>query len=249
MKILNRSYLVLAILMTVVGIVQSIRWTEHFGPVVIGYLLNLLPATIFFGTYCLSRHKTETGVHVVAIPLLIMAVGFWGFYTFIAETLISFTAEVTNARRYESVLDTSWKHNHQELVEHFPRPIPPDAKDVRFSFQPAFLQGGTHVQLRYSTAPETISELYERFSRQKTKSFFGGESDGHRNQKGGMPTTRFYTSGSEDREFPKDYEIMIFDPVLAEKDRPPGFYWNHCRTHGVAISKERNQIVYWAERW
>jgi hypothetical protein len=44
-----------------------------------------------------------------------------------------------------------------------------------------------------------------------------------------------------------DYEIMIFDPVLT--NRPPGFYWNHGQSHGVAISTARNEIVYWAEAW
>ena len=83
----------------------------------------------------------------------------------------------------------------------------------------------------------------------KTKSFFGGYSGDHINMKEGMPTTDFHTSGSSDRKFPKDFEVMIFDKILKKEDRPDEFYWNHGRSHGVAISKQRNEIVYWAEHW
>lgn len=64
-----------------------------------------------------------------------------------------------------------------------------------------------------------------------------------------MPTTHFFTSGSDNREFPDDFEIMIFDEVLKEENRPEGHYWNHGDSHGVAISKEKGEIVYWAESW
>jgi len=69
------------------------------------------------------------------------------------------------------------------------------------------------------------------------------------NSKDGMPTTCFFTSDDGQREFPKDYEIMIFDKVFKDEDRPKGFYWNHGYCHGVAISRKRNEIVYWAECW
>jgi hypothetical protein len=49
--------------------------------------------------------------------------------------------------------------------------------------------------------------------------------------------------------FPDDFEIMIFDPVLPESERAEGHYWNHGKSHGVAISTNRNEIVYWAEAW
>ncbi|GAJ14113.1 unnamed protein product, partial [marine sediment metagenome] len=80
-------------------------------------------------------------------------------------------------------------------------------------------------------------------------SFIGGDTNAHMNMKEGMPTTFFYTGGSDNHEFPDDYEVMIFDNVLKEEDRPEGHYWNHGQSHGVAISKKRNEIVYWAESW
>ena len=69
------------------------------------------------------------------------------------------------------------------------------------------------------------------------------------NAKDGMPTTCFMTGDGEQNSFPEDYEIMIFDRLLPESERPEGHYWNHGQSHGVAISNERSEIVYWAKVW
>jgi hypothetical protein len=61
-----------------------------------------------------------------------------------------------------------------------------------------------------------------------------------------MPTTSFYTSGSKDHSFPNDYEIMAFDALPKEGEHRN---WNHGQSHGVAISTQLNEIVYWAESW
>jgi hypothetical protein len=137
----------------------------------------------------------------------------------------------------------------QRLVGHFPTGIPADASLKKFSHYPGFLQGGAHIQLRLCLPPEHIRQLYTQFATQRTKSFFGGDSNRHMNEKEGMPTTYFATGDTDGRSFPTDYEVMIFDPVLPESERPPGFYWNHGRSHGVAISTNRNEIIYWAESW
>ena len=242
MKTLSRIYLVLAILLGVVGIVQCVRWCNS-GTLTIGYLLNFLPGMAFFIAYIASKNINRKAVHLVAIPLCLSALVFWGFLTLAVEMFDSATTEVTNVRRYDVVLN-DWSNS--DLVGHFPRPIPSDAKDVKFSFLPGFLQGGAHIQLRYSVSPDTISDLHSRFSKMKTKSFIGGDKNGHMNMKEGMPTTFFYTSGSDNHEFPDDYEIMIFDQVLKEEDKPN---WNHGQSHGVAISKKRNEVIYWAESW
>lgn len=244
---MNWIYLILAILFGVVGVVQCVRWSSS-GTITIGYLLNFVPTVAFLVAYGVSRNISRKAVHIVAIPLCLLALGFWGFVTLGVEMFIDATTEVTDVRKYADILNDYWSYN-QDLVSHFPRPIPSDADGVRFSFLPAFLQGGAHIQLRYSSLPNRISELYDHFAAEKTKSFVGGDTNDHMNMKGGMPTTFFYTSGSDSHEFPDDYEIIIFDKVLKEEDRPQGHYWNHGQSHGVAISKERSEIVYWAESW
>jgi hypothetical protein len=134
----------------------------------------------------------------------------------------------------------------QALVDHFPAGIPADASLKKFSHFPGFLQGGAHIQLRLRLPAEHIRKLYNEFVAQRTKSFFGGDSNRHMNEKEGMPTT-FFMTGDADESFPDDYEIMIFDRVLPDSERPPN--WNHGRSHGVVISTNRNEIIYWAESW
>ncbi len=229
-------YLILAILFSVVGVVQCVRWANAESEWWRVCLFNFLPATVFFVAYLLSRKWRRRVFHAIAIPLCVLAVGFWGSSTVVVEWFISETTEVTDIRKYDKILDAYWGPGC-ELVSHFPRPIPADAQGIRFSFLPAFLQGGTHIQLRYSLPSEQIEERYAYFAQKKTKSFFGG-----------TPTTSFYIGDTKDGRFPDDYEIMIFDRVLKEEDQPAG-YWNHGQSHGVAISKQRHEIIYWAESW
>jgi hypothetical protein len=244
MKILNRIYLFFAVVILAVSLAQCIYWSKCFGAFGIGYLIHLLPSVVFIAAYVVGRKTKRKAVHAVAISLCLLALLFWGFVTAGFNWLVAATAEVTNLGRYEEILSNSWK-SREPLVRHFPRVIPSDAKDVRFSFSPAFLQGGAHIQLRYAAAPATISELYEQFSGKMTKSFMGGDTNDHMNVKQGMPTTFFYTNGSASHQFPDDYEIMIFDELPKEEQHS----WNHGDSHGVAISKKRNEIVYWAESW
>ncbi len=243
----SRSYVILAVLFGTLGVAQCIRWNSS-GTITPGCLLNFLPGTAFLVAYILSGKFRRRLFHVVAIPLCLLTVGIWGFVAMGVEMVIDATAEVTDVRRYGEILDSYW-NSSRDLVSHFPRPIPAEASDVRFSFRPAFFQGAAHIQLRYSLPSEEIAELHACFAERKTRSFFGGDTNDHMNMKEGMPTSFFYTADTEDRKFPIDYEIMIFDEVLKEEDRPPGFYWNHGRSHGVAISRKRSEIVYWAESW
>jgi len=243
----NTLYLVFIVLFSIIGMIQFIRWYFSFGMPFPNSLLAFLPATALIISYLLKSRTKKKQLHVVAFSLCLIAFLYWAFVSCAIELLIKHTAEVTNTKKYEHILEVKWKNS--SLVEHFPKPIPSDAKNIKFSYLPRFLQGGCHIQLRYSTNASKIAELYDLFSKKKTKSFWGGSSQEHMNMDDGMPTTCFYTSNSGIREFTGDYEIMIFDEVLKKEDRPKGFYWNHGQSHGVAISKNRNEIVYWADFW
>jgi hypothetical protein len=163
---------------------------------------------------------------------------------------IPFAPPSTEVWRYKQLVNPDSRNG---LLGHFPEHVPKDATEVRFYYAPGTLQAGTVYQIRMRLPLSRIEELHEMFSKKKTKSFWGGALIEHMNGKNGMPTTRFYTNRNKDDSeslvFPTDYEIMIFDRLLPESERPPGFYWNHGESHGVAISKKRNEIVYWAEAW
>jgi hypothetical protein len=244
MKALGYIYLGLAAATFLLGFAQCIHWGDSNGLSGLWYLLHFVPAWTFLVAYSANRK----GARIAAVLLGVLAIGFVWFVAVVIDGWISAASEVTNVGRYDEILSNYWKPN-EELVQHFPHPIPSDVKDVRFSFAPAFLQGGAHIQLRYAAPPAAISELHERFVGKKTASFTGGDTNVHMNTEVGMPTTFFYTGESGNGRFPDDYEIMIFDKVLEREDRSPGFYWNHGKSHGVAISKKRNEIIYWAELW
>jgi hypothetical protein len=246
-RIVGRPYLVFAALSGVLGVMLCIRWAS-VGAVGFGCIIGFLPAIAFLIAHNLSRKWRSWGFHAVAIPLCAVGIGFWGLSVAGMDLVIYRMAEVTNVRKYEEILDTRWD-SRSELVNHFPRPIPADAKTVRFSFRPGFMQRGTYIQLRCSLPPEQIEERYAYFARKRTRSFFGGDMRDHINMKDGMPTTFFYTGEGKDRRFPTDYEIMVLDEVPKEEDHPGGISWRHARCHGVAISRERHEIVYWAEAW
>jgi len=154
-------------------------------------------------------------------------------------------SETHSLRKYAG-LRARWD---QKLVGHFPESIPETAGLKKFSHFPGFLQGGAHIQLRLELPRSEIKTLRARFLQERTKSFFGGDTNDHMNVVNGMPTTFFMTGEEDQHEFPADYEVMIFDPVLPESERPDGHYWNHGQSHGVAISEKRNEIIYWAESW
>ena len=244
MKIRTRIYLVLAVVFAVIGFVQCVRWPRPPFGVAIGYLFHFLPSAAFGTSFALSWKKQRKLLHAILIPLCVLLVMCWSIGTFAAEMFIRATTEVTSVKQYDKVLEDYWSPL-PHLVSHFPRPIPPNAENVKFSFLPKFLQGGAHIQLRYSTSPEVIGELYARFAEERTQSFFGGDANDHTNVEGGIPTTFFYTSDSGSWEFPDDFEIM----VLEAKPSSSGNSWNHDKGCGVAISRKRNEIVYWAEYW
>ncbi len=167
-------------------------------------------------------------------------------YLVVFYYLAPFPYQTNNIADYSKVLN-QWNSN---IVHHFPKSIPKSATLKKLSCSIHHLSKGGiqgHLQLRLQLSTEEIKQFYAQFSGKKTKSFFGGDTNSHVKQKEGMPTTYFYTADL--RPFFNDYEIMIFDKITPDTERTEGFRWNHGTSHGVAISKKRNEIVYWAEAW
>ena len=129
------------------------------------------------------------------------------------------------------------------LVDHFPATV---ADQATFYYQPGFLQGGSVIQLKRTVSSTVMSNIWQFAMTNAVATFQGGSSSDHRNLVSGVPTTYFYTSGSDELyDFPKDYTII----VIVTNDFNGGFAWNHGQTAGFAISTQRNTVVYWAEDW
>ena len=162
-----RVYFVLAILAGCIGVAQIVRLGflyQIFNPVLC--LIIFLPAIAFTASYYTTRKERGTLTYLLLANLCLLAIVFSAGMSFFVEGLIVATTENTNTQQYNQIIAERWNPESvtANLVQHFPQSIPEDAKDVKFSYLPAFLQGGMHIQLRYSTTPEQIETLYKKFS-------------------------------------------------------------------------------------
>jgi len=137
----------------------------------------------------------------------------------------------TDPRDYQLVLHELQGQDYN--IEHFPLAIPADASHVRFYYQPHFLQGAMFLQLRYQISSQQIKLLYNHFTSLKHRIVHGDET----------PDLLFFETSDASQfppghhhigKFPEDYEIVLLSPE------------RYRMAHGVAISKKRNEIVYWA---
>ena len=116
-----------------------------------------------------------------------------------------------------------------ESVSHFPNEIPLDVKNTRFCFVPPFLQGDGHIELSFQTSPEKIQVYYDKFKKIETYS----QQD---------YSSSFYTSKDDEIRWDvkKDLERMYFQP-------DPQNTQEHEPEYGVAINKNENTIIFWAQ--
>ncbi|MDH4201874.1 MAG: hypothetical protein OEV87_03185 [Phycisphaerae bacterium] len=137
---------------------------------------------------------------------------------------------ITDIQQYSKIIE-EWKSFSPEIVSHFPKEIPPEATNVDFYYFPGFLQSGSRIELRFQAEKVEIDAYYENFKEFTTKSWHG-DTWVHRRPRG--------EGDSEIIELSKDFEIMQFD-------ENPDDLPEHSKEHGVAISKEKNEIIFWAE--
>jgi len=247
---MTKAYRNLTILAGLIFIIQAFRWMLNLKTFLIVCAVNFVLLAVFFSSYLLSKKVKRKSKKILIRVVSILVLLCWGIFTLGNEFIGRQISITTNPHLYGSTMKSlhSW---NAELVSHFPNKIPKNATRIKFSFAPGFLQGGMHDQLRYAADSKQIEQQYERFYQKMQKLFHGGNTNIHMNEEEGMPTTFFYTKDNnfEGHSFPDDFVIMTFDPVLKKEDREDGFYWNHGESHGVAISKTRNEIIYWAESW
>ena len=148
--------------------------------------------------------------------------------------------------RYPHILK-DWKES--ALADHFPDQLPASATNVRFSSFPGFLQGGAWIQVRMTLPAAEAKTVFEKASTLASQIQDGGSTWATANllEENKMPSTNFYTSGSQNREFPRDYRIFVYHAEPSTKRETPD--WNHGTSRGVVVSLERNEVIYYADRW
>ena len=148
----------------------------------------------------------------------------------------------TRLEKYPSVL-AEWTHTG--LVTYFPNPLPPSATNVKLSAVPSN-EHGAWFQIRLTLPAAEVSKIYDAASKRAKDFYDGGDVFKSVNAKdGGLPGTYFHTSDTpKDPDFPADYRIFVFDAK-----RPGGNVWEHGQWYGVVVSKQRNEVLYFAEDW
>ena len=187
----------------------------------------------------MRRLRTLKGIARVLVSFLLL--GFLGFCV-VAQTFGP-SEQITDTSRYAEIRAS---FGESVLVQHFPDEIPADAENVELAYLPRFLQGGSYLQLRLKLPPRRIEDLYSHFSASAIHEYRGGDLSYHGKLPDGVPTTRFYTSDTDDEVFPPTYEIFVLG---AQPGGSSEFEWNHGYSYGVAIDRFASEIVYWSEYW
>jgi hypothetical protein len=157
---------------------------------------------------------------------------------------------VTDVAEYPRILSEPWKDS--PLVQHFPKTIPAEAKNVKIHYVPGFLQGGSMLQLQMNLPPAKIAEIQAQLRKVAQRKYIPGAKDNSPIQEtsadGQMSVTfkyKYYLGKTAEQLFPDNYEIL----VLSDTRGAPAYDWNHSQMHGVAIDPTTSEIVYWAESW
>ena len=152
--------------------------------------------------------------------------------------------EVRNPKKYSSLL-TEWRS--RGLVKHFPDPLPSSATNIKLSSFPGVMQAGAWLQVRFNLPPDEVGRIFDEASRVAKDYYDGGDIyESVNSEKHGLAGTSFHTYDPDDGKssiFPEDYRVFVF---AASDD---GGSWNHGQSSGVVVSKQRNEVIYFAEDW
>lgn len=206
------------------------------------YLVGLVFAIPFicFGvvTYFTGIGQLKAVNSIIITIFLIIVLSIAMFIAFIFISIDAATTETTDIAKYERVM----KHRgypENLLISHFPEKIPDNARNIVFRYNPAFGMGGENFNLKFETDSESINNYIHHFS-QVAK--WIGKADASEAEENGILSGIFSGIGYE--ELPEDFTIYLID---SRSDGP--VKWNHGMLSLVAISKEKNEIIFIAENW
>lgn len=206
------------------------------------YFEGLLFAVPFvcFGiiTFFTVTEKLKIVVSSAITSVLILVLSVAMLFVFVFMAFDAVTTQTTDIDKYERVLKLTGYPNNS-LTKYFPGRIPGNAKDIVFRYNPAFMQGGENFDLKFKTDLDSINSYINEFS-QKAK-WIGKASDSEV-EKNGVILGSFSTFGY--MNLPEDFTIYLINSNPYEPNN-----WNHGKLSLVAISKQRNEIIFLAEDW
>lgn len=240
----NRFVLALGILLLGLGLWIDFYWFAH-RPTFIIIVTNLLPGLSFILVwYIASQNLGKRWLIIVLGGIITLFFSLCAIFVNVAAAaFLGGTTVIDDPSRYPAILE---EMGDSELIRHFPTQIPDTAANVKFVYFGGFLQGGAYIQLRLQLPRDEITKIYNEYRSIAQYKFIGGDRNTHANELYGVPTTNFYTSGTDNFTFPNTYEILVLN---VQPGDDPEFEWNHGYSYGVAISTMNSEIIYWAEDW
>lgn len=237
---------VLGILLLLFGAWMSSWYDRFFKPPSWQYVVNFLPGIVLASTaFFANRIKRWRVVFIIAcVVFFLVAIVLIGLINCGLAFGLSVKPE-TNPADYQDALKYLG-YPERPYLQHFPVPTPKNATDVSFHWTKHFLQGSMDFQLRFTLPPAEIESLLEQSMKRKAK-----------NPEGREPTSRveppwygLWAGETEPAsEWPEDFQIIVFRYGHAGHYRDPTYPTGQSYGYGVAISQQRNEIVYWVEEY
>lgn len=195
---------------------------------------------ICFGmvTYFTGIGKLKTANSTIITILLIIVSAIAMYFAFMFISMDAATTTITDISKYERVLRLN-DYPENLLISHFPEKIPDNAKKIVFSYNPTFGMGGENFNLKFEIDSSYINNYIHQFSKNAK---WIGKADDSDAEENAIYSSTFYGVGYD--KLPKDFTIYLVD----SRSYGP-VKWNHGMLSLVAISKERNEIIFIAESW
>lgn len=197
----------------------------------------------------------------------VTAISFFAYLMFcIAHSLRETERIETDVQKYTERLAFWRKYNGPELVEHFPEAIPDGATNVAFSMFPGFLQGGAWMYLRVGVPASEALKIQQKAEERAPRSGGAGMNLPADPALAFEPLPRIEFCIPEAKSMkhlkwealPPDYRFFVFEAKPGGTKEEINYQtwekktvgdWNHGTTSGIAVSLERNEVVYWMESW
>lgn len=220
------------LLFVMVYLIVTVKFIEPY------YFEGLIFAVPFicFGciTFLTAAGKLKTSVSFVITGVLVIVLGLTFLVIFSGLVIKASSSTITNINKYERILEENGYPNNL-WIEHFPDTIPKNAENIVFSYNPGFLQAGAWLGLKFKTDADSIENYISEWSQ---KANWSGKLDDHQAEANHIMSETFRNVGYID--LPEDFIIYI----MGSK---PGF--NHGAFSLVAISKQRNEIIFLFKEW
>ncbi len=167
-----------------------------------------------------------TGAVLAGLYLLFVGLVWWG--------LTEGSKPTTRIDAYPGVLK-DWAETG--MVDHFPRTIPPQARNVSLSAYPGMLQGSGSFQLRMTLPAAEVAAIDERMKSRAVRRCPPQCTDGIEDPE--FWVVPYLEAGQKDDTVSFERDFVVY-ALYTDGD------WNHPTGKGVAVSVKRNEVVYWA---